>query len=229
MPEREEQVLEQLLEKACPRPAYLASSHGGPVLALALHCRMIEAGFVLGTEAGANPSPEARYMPHRNWNGDYLDQWVFEYTKPGKARKFTLHCSLQARSKRMYIHASEENNQGNTCVLGLQLDNYVPDTAPLRSNRWTGVLREAAKMKALFTQYVTQPLTENAQDDQQPEAPAAPPQQQPAGAGAAAAPGAVGAAVAAAAAPALQPPAVAGGAAAGGWWAALAGGRLQRP
>ncbi|GLC40295.1 hypothetical protein PLESTB_001806400 [Pleodorina starrii] len=227
--------LAQLLEKACPRPSYLASSDGGPALALALHCLMVEAGFVLAPEGGQGGSsdPEARFVPQKDWNGMFLDQWVFTYTKPGKARKFTMHCSLQARTKRMFVHSCEENNYANVCVLGLQLDNYVPHPAALRSNNWAAgapppppppaaesaaaappppagqpepsesaasppqrlpVVRNAAKMCELMTEYILNPLLQAAEDEQGPpppeaaaveavEAAAETPQRQPGGGG----------------------------------------------
>ncbi|PNG99956.1 hypothetical protein TSOC_014245, partial [Tetrabaena socialis] len=81
-----------------------------------------------------------------------------------KANRFTLHCSLQTRTRRMFVHASEEGNPPNTCVLGLQMDNYIPDPAAVKSGSWAGVLVNAAKMQALFTEHVVLPLQQNAED-----------------------------------------------------------------
>lgn len=53
-----------------------------------------------------SPGPNQVNYPHLHAPA----QWIFEYTKPGKARKFTVHLSLQAASKRMFIHCSEEAN-----------------------------------------------------------------------------------------------------------------------
>ncbi|KAG2428808.1 hypothetical protein HXX76_011508 [Chlamydomonas incerta] len=168
----EDSKLAELLTKACPRPAFLASTGGGPCLALSVHVLMVEAGFVLQTsEANAisrNSKLDGKYVPQKDWNGLYLDQWIFEYTKPGKARKFTVHLSLQAASKRMFVHCSEEANPANTCVLGLQLDNYVPEPARLKTNSWEGVVVNAAKMKGLLTEYIMTPLLQNAEDQHMP-------------------------------------------------------------
>ncbi|KAG2449568.1 hypothetical protein HYH02_005101 [Chlamydomonas schloesseri] len=133
---------------------------------------MVEAGFVLQTSE-ANSSlrqsrSDTKYVPQKDWNGLYLDQWIFDYTKPGKARKFTVHLSLQAASKRMFIHCSEEANPANTCVLGLQLDNYVPEPSRLKSNSWEGVVENASKMKGLLTEYIITPLLQNAEDQHMP-------------------------------------------------------------
>ncbi|KAG2495429.1 hypothetical protein HYH03_006376 [Edaphochlamys debaryana] len=140
---------------------------------------MVEAGFHLAGDGRASKG-DAKYVPPKDWNGMYLDQWIFEYTTPGKANKFTLHCSLQNKSKRMYIHASEDSNPTNVCVLGLQLDNYVPNPALLKAG-WTAAAGDAGdaagnggsfavvhclKMKSLFTEYVITPLLANAEEQQ---------------------------------------------------------------
>ncbi|GLI63437.1 hypothetical protein VaNZ11_006328, partial [Volvox africanus] len=168
----DDQFLIQLLEKACPRPSYLSSTDGGPILALALHCLMVNDGFVLAGEEGQGIADlTTRFLPQKDWNGKLLDQWMFFYTKPGKARKFTLHCSLQGRTKRMFIHASEENNLANIRVLGLQLENYVSHPNTLASNSWSAqepVVRNAAKMSELMTEHVIQPLLHAAEEEQGP-------------------------------------------------------------
>ncbi|GIL78016.1 hypothetical protein Vretimale_7351 [Volvox reticuliferus] len=171
----DDQMLIQLLEKACPRPSYLAPTDGGPILALALHCLMVNDGFILASEGGQSiADPATRFLPQKDWNGKLLDQWIFFYTKPGKARKFTLHCSLQGRTKRMFIHASEENNLANICVLGLQLENYISRPNTLASNSWRAppgqelVVRNAAKMSGLMTEHVIQPLLQMAEEEQGP-------------------------------------------------------------
>ncbi|KXZ47526.1 hypothetical protein GPECTOR_34g685 [Gonium pectorale] len=81
---------------------------------------------------------------------------------------YTLHCSLQTRTKRMFIQGSEENNPNNVWVLGLQLDNYVTDATPLRNGWGSGVVKNAAKMRSLFTEYILRPLVTNAEDEQHP-------------------------------------------------------------
>ncbi|EFJ49940.1 hypothetical protein VOLCADRAFT_89453 [Volvox carteri f. nagariensis] len=144
---------------------------------------MVNSGFVLAREGGQGTTkPEAQFLPQKDWNGTLLDQWIFTYTKPGKARKFIFHCSLQARTKRMLIHCSEENYVNNICVLGLQLENYVPNPEALKSNSWapiplnpgqeqaptSGVVRNAAKMAELLHQHIIAPLLQAAEDEQGP-------------------------------------------------------------
>lgn len=64
-------------------------------------------------------------------------------------------------------------------MLGLQLDNYVPDAQALRSNKWVAaavdagaspaqepVVRNAAKMEEMLTQYIIVPLLAAAEDEQ---------------------------------------------------------------
>lgn len=72
--------------------------------------------------------------------------WVFEYSRPGADNKFRLACSLQSTTRRMFIHAAEvdqgsegEPLQDNICVMGLQLDNYVPaGDRCSKSTSWEG-------------------------------------------------------------------------------------------
>lgn len=154
--------LSQLLQVALPKPAHLANTDGGPALALSLHCCMVREGYtVLDT---AERTRQSVYMPPADWNGRYKDEWIFHYTKDGKSNKFTLHCSLQPQSKRMFIHASEENNLNNVQILGLQLDNYIPEPSRLKGNDWNAVITNEDSLIQLFTQYISIPLGENAED-----------------------------------------------------------------
>lgn len=61
-----------------------------------------------------------------------------------------------------------DNPQANVCVLGLQLENYVPDPSILKSNNWAGAVTNTLKLHDLFTEYITQPLAQNAQEAQAP-------------------------------------------------------------
>lgn len=74
----EDSKLAELLTKACPRPSFLATTDGGPCLALSVHVLMVEAGFVLLTSeantSSRNSKPDSKYMPQKDWNGLYLDQ-----------------------------------------------------------------------------------------------------------------------------------------------------------
>lgn len=113
-------TLADLLQLAVPKPGYIAASGGAAALALALHCLMTRDGFTVeGATAGLGQKRPSSYTPPADWNGKFQDEWVFTYTKDGKANKFVLHCSLQAASNRMYIHCSELGNLGNVHVLGL--------------------------------------------------------------------------------------------------------------
>lgn len=154
--------LSQLLQVALPKPAYLSNTDGGAALALALHCLMIRDGYTV-VDSGQRVRHSV-YMPPSDWNGRFKDEWVFKYTKDGKANKFTLHCSLQSQSKRMFVHASEEHNINNIQILGLQLENYVPDTSKLKSNQWSGVITNETSLVELFCKYITVPLSDNAEE-----------------------------------------------------------------
>ena len=149
--------LQKLLEQACPNPALLANSGGGSVLSLALSCLMIKAGYVLDDQSGQGGIPG--YAPPAGWHSKFKQEWVFSYTKPGKANKFVLHCSLQLQTNRMFVHASEPLNESNIQILGLALENYVPEAEKLSSGSWDGVLQRADGLQEMFTQYITEPLT----------------------------------------------------------------------
>jgi hypothetical protein len=145
--------LQKLLERACPNPSIL-SSNAGAVLSLALNCLMGEEGYTLDD---SNPPGCA---PPAGWHSKFKHEWVFSYTRPGKANKFVLHCSLQIQTNRMFVHASEPLNESNIQILGLSLDNYVPNPEPLSSGRWEeGVVQRADGLHEMFKQYITEPLT----------------------------------------------------------------------
>lgn len=103
------------------------------------------------TTATAGQRRHSSYLPPLGWHGAYPDEWVFFYTKDGKANKFVLHCSLQASTRRMFVRANEEGNPENIQALGLQLDKYVPDPSRLRSNEWAGVLANERDLNEFFT------------------------------------------------------------------------------
>lgn len=157
-------TLTDLLALAVPKPAHIANSDGGAALALALHCLMVRDGFTVEEAASSSGRRQrSSYAPPAEWNGRFSDEWVFSYTKDGKANKFVLHCSLQSASRRMYVHSSELGNLPNVQVLGLLVDNYVPDAKRLKSNEWAGVLQQEGKLVEMFSAYITQPLTDNAE------------------------------------------------------------------
>lgn len=153
-----------LLALACPKPCHIASGGGGAVLALALHCLMVRDGF---TPLGVPPERcHSTYTPPPGWNGAYKDEWVFHYTKDGFANTFTLHCSLQLKSGKMFVHASEENNLHNIQVMGFQLENYVADPLLLKRNDWDveGIVTNQQSMVAMFMKYITTPLIDCAEE-----------------------------------------------------------------
>ncbi len=64
----EDAELAELLRQAVPKPAFLAITDGGPVLSLALHCLMIQAGFELASNA-AHGRTTSKFVPPKDWNG----------------------------------------------------------------------------------------------------------------------------------------------------------------
>ena len=67
--------------------------------------------------------------------------------RPGAALTFRLQCAFQAPTKRVFIHASEIDSQGepvkdNIQIMGLQLPNYVPaGDQCANSSGWDGGCR----------------------------------------------------------------------------------------
>jgi hypothetical protein len=95
-------TLTDLLALAVPKPAHIANADAAAVLALALHCLMVRDGFTVECEASASgrtPQRRSSYAPPADWNGRFHDEWVFSYSKDGKANSFVLHCSLQVRGR----------------------------------------------------------------------------------------------------------------------------------
>ena len=52
---------------------------------------------------------------------------------------FTLHCSLQPASNKMFVHAREVDAPSNMKYMGLLVDKYVPDLARCKQSTWAGV------------------------------------------------------------------------------------------
>lgn len=131
-----------LLTKALPNPKYLRTKDGSDALVLCLHCLMVEAGFESTGKKTQQKSGDSRYSPPQDWR--QLDnEWFISYTRPGGRNAFTLHCSLQVTTARLFIHASEYVNgvprRENIQVLGLQLSNYT-DGQRCESAVWQGKL-----------------------------------------------------------------------------------------
>ena len=51
---------------------------------------------------------------------------------------FTVHCSLQTASGRMFVHAREHDNPSNMRYMGLTVGKYIPDMTKAQSESWTG-------------------------------------------------------------------------------------------
>ncbi len=60
--------------------------------------------------------------------------------RQGYASAFTLHCSLQAGSGKMFVHAREADSPSNMRYMGLLVDKYVPDLSKAKGNSWAGGL-----------------------------------------------------------------------------------------
>ena len=58
--------------------------------------------------------------------------------RPGYASAFTLHCSLQAASGKMFVHAREADCPSNMRYMGLLVDKYVHDLQRCRQPAWAG-------------------------------------------------------------------------------------------
>jgi hypothetical protein len=91
-------------------------------------------------EGSAKKTPV--YTPPKDWSV-FEDEWVVSYARAGSPSVFRLHCALQAATGRLFVHASELDENGvpkpsNIQVLGLQLLNYV-DTDREDKSSWEGV------------------------------------------------------------------------------------------
>ena len=51
---------------------------------------------------------------------------------------FTVHCSLQTASGRMFVHAREHDDPSNMRYMGLTVGKYIPDMTKAQSESWTG-------------------------------------------------------------------------------------------
>ena len=51
---------------------------------------------------------------------------------------FTIHCSLQSASGRMFVHAREHDNPSNMRYMGLTLGKYIPATGKAAGDTWEG-------------------------------------------------------------------------------------------
>ena len=51
---------------------------------------------------------------------------------------FTIHCSLQSASGRMFVHAREHDNPSNMRYMGLTLGKYIPAAGKAGGDTWEG-------------------------------------------------------------------------------------------
>ena len=63
---------------------------------------------------------------------------LFSDPRKGFLSVFTIHCSLQSASGRMFLHAREHDNPSNMRYMGLTVNKYVPDVKQAQSESWTG-------------------------------------------------------------------------------------------
>ena len=124
-----------------------------------------------------------------DWNARFTDEWLFEFTRcaacwsrplrprayrlpgtvtsgagarrAGCANAFALHCSLQAATGKVFVHAREQGNSRNVQCLGLLLRKYIPEPALARPT-WQGLPEQAEALGEMFAEYVTQPLLASA-------------------------------------------------------------------
>ena len=61
-------------------------------------------------------------------------------TRKGFLSVFTIHCSLQSASGRMFLHAREQDNPSNMRYMGLTVNKYIPDVKQAQSESWEGAL-----------------------------------------------------------------------------------------
>lgn len=103
---------------------------------------MVEEGFQ-PLSSNRKPVPLGTYKPPHDWETKFDNEWMFEYCRSGAAYNFRLHCALQSATRRVFIHASELTTGGdpipdNIQIMGLQLDNYVPDVSKCKGATWEG-------------------------------------------------------------------------------------------
>ena len=61
-----------------------------------------------------------------------------EPCRQGYSNAFVLHCSLQAASGKVFVHAREVDNDSNVHILGLLVSRYIPDAARCQEPSWDG-------------------------------------------------------------------------------------------
>ncbi len=161
-----------LLERLFPTPvSFFARTNAtsDDVVPLCLHCLMVE--------AGCSPRSSKDNRPPVSWN-QHPDEWIIEYRHWNAASgTLRLHCSLQRRSGRLFVHAEElvddpkltkaqerktdqDASARNIQVLGLQLTNYTRNVADDAGGSWSDYVRNERTLKEMFLQFIVRPLLE---------------------------------------------------------------------
>ena len=161
-----------LLERLFPTPvSFFARTNAtsDDVVPLCLHCLMVE--------AGCSPRSSKDNRPPVSWN-QHPDEWIIEYRHRNAASgTLRLHCSLQRRSGRLFVHAEElvddpkltkaqerktdqDASARNIQVLGLQLTNYTRNVADDAGGSWSDYVRNERTLKEMFLQFIVRPLLE---------------------------------------------------------------------
>lgn len=164
MAEAPERPLQELLSEAVRAPNSIHTQDGGAVLALAVHCLFIEAGFTNVDHRRGSP-----YPPDSEWNRS-PDAWIFRYKRKGYVNTFTYQCGLKQTTGQAYVHVTEDNGSDNVSFMGLILHKYIKDTAALRQNHWQGVISNEGDLTRFFYDYIMQPVLTKAlpsSEDQQ--------------------------------------------------------------
>ncbi|BDA50375.1 hypothetical protein COCOBI_16-0510 [Coccomyxa sp. Obi] len=160
--------MDKHLQSAVREPRFVQTDDGGSIIALALHCVMVEQGFRVAAEKKFGGGTSA-FSPAADWHGKYTNEWVFDYNRAGYVSKFQLHCSLQPGSGKMFVHAREADSPTNMRYMGLLVDKYVPDPGKAKGNSWEGVLVEQEALKQQLIEYVVGPLLVAALPLQEPD------------------------------------------------------------
>jgi hypothetical protein len=121
---------------------------------------MVNDGFV--SHDTKNDKPLKGLAPPTSWNRQHEHEWIITYTRKGALNRFRLHCSLQAATDRLFVHASELTLDGepmadNIQVMGLQMGNYV-DLEACKESTWEGVVKNVRTLTEMFSEFVLAPL-----------------------------------------------------------------------
>lgn len=128
--------LHHLLSLACPDPLDVLGEDPAAYLALAVHCLLVNAGFVADAQRHRH-SAQPRYPPPPTWQGQAAQEWGVTYIKPGCCNRFQLRVASQHATSKLLVHVTELGNKENIQLLGLYVPNYAPGKPPHHA-RWPG-------------------------------------------------------------------------------------------